>query len=83
MQGKDELPLILSTASSTNSTPPAPPNTPIHHLVPQSQTTSGPQLIRPEQMQHYMGNVFFKVPSELRADIDALDSDSEELDFTL
>ena len=82
MQGKDELPLTLRT---TLSTPPAPPNTPINHTLVEPQATTGPKLIRPEEMKYYAnptGSVFFKVPRELRPDNDELDSDFD-LDFTI
>lgn len=77
MQGKDEL--SLSRSSSTTSTPPAPPNTPVNHTVTPSPMTTGPKLITPAELNHYMkmsqtGNVFFK-PHESKGE--GSDSDFE------
>jgi hypothetical protein len=79
MQGKDEL--SLSRSSSTTSTPPAPPNTPVNHTVTPLPMTTGPKLITPAELNHYMnmsetGNVFFKAPPESKSNNgDDLDSD--------
>ncbi|USQ14829.1 hypothetical protein J2N86_05880 [Legionella lytica] len=81
MQGKNELPLN----PSSTPTPSVLPDTPTNNTVAQPKMTTGPKLIRPDEMGLYMrpgGNEFFKVPFELRSDNDGLGSDSE-LDFTI